>query len=731
MRLSVALLILLAALAVAQIPAARSQGDLLRLSPAMLDGFYDLERSATLPGATGPLSREFRWTLPASGLRFWPALPASSLLEIEVLNPAQSERVELQLDDRLLAALPPTPALRTLRLLLPGDAATIELRQRGHVDSADRPLGLIVSAAHWSGLASNAWISWSAALGLPLTIGLICLLAWLAQSPPRWTLASGALTLGALAALGWRWPWTSRAIQPLLQGVLLCAIGGAATWRLDRRWRWAALHRWPRVIGAVWAISTLLAFTPTVGHDGVGYYAYLRSTLIDGDLRFANEFDPAQSPLSDIPRMGGPLHSTGYTANGWSVGPALYWAPFWMLAHGLVSLGAGLGLPWQADGYASPYITLIGLASALTGLLTMLGCFTLARRWWSPAIAALAAITVFLGSNLLFYAELEGSFAHSLSAATTAWFLVATLRLEDEPTWRRWLLLGLAAGAMIVTYWITALLLLAPLAVTLRLLWPHVRQANWRAVGRLAAQGCLAAAAALLVCAPQLLAWRVIFGSWLATPQGSSFITPDQLHLRDVLISPLYGLTWWTPAYAIGLLGGVWFALRRPWPGLALLGPILLYIVYNASLPEWFGNGGFGLRRLTPIAPVCALGLAAIFAALQRRPALAVALAAAIAGWGVQMTARYVVYDLPHDPYVLMDLHASDLLLTRQRLALAPLLAMARTSWLGRFVQGPSLGDTLTLALCLLLVCLLLCRPRSEAATRPTPTKQPRPTILP
>lgn len=712
------MLLLLAALLVAQAASADTQGDPLRLTPTMLDGFYEAEHSTTLPGAAGPLSRELRWTQPVSRLHLWPALPGSGLLRLEYLNPAQHQPATLQLDDRAALALPPTPTLRTLRLLLPAASATVQLTQREPISGADRPLGMIISETRWSGLATGP--SWHELLRLlptlPLTILLLALLLWLGGMR-HWRGLVLLLVLGALAALSWRWPWGGRALQPMLQGLLLCAIGGAGLARLVHRWQLAERH-WRLLIGAVWTLSTLLLLTPTVGHDGVGYYAYLRSFMIDGDIRFANEFDAAQSPFADVPRLGREQLANGYTPNTWSVGPALYWTPFWLLAHGLVYLGAALGRPWRLDGYAPPYIVLIALATALSGLATMQGCFRLARRWWPPSVAALAAITVYIGSNLLFYAQLEGSFAHSLSAATTTWFVVAALALDDRPTLRRWLLLGLAAGAMIVTYWVTAMLLLVPLAVALRLLWARLRQADWPGVGRLAAGATLAAGAALLVCFPQMLAWRLIYGGWLTAPQGNSFITPGQMHLREVLLSPLYGLVWWTPAYALGLLGGVWLALRRPWPVAPLAIALLLYLVYNASLPEWFGNGGFGMRRLTPLAPLCALGLAALLGRLRRVSALA--LAAVIAGWGLQMTARYVVYELPHDPYVLMDLRVRDLVLTPQRLALPALAAMVRTSWLGRFVQAPQLDEALVLLLCLLLAAVLLSwwrRPHPQPET--------------
>jgi hypothetical protein len=59
--------------------------------------------------------------------------------------------------------------------------------------------------------------------------------------------------------------------------------------------------------------------------NGLGYYAWLRSLLIDGDWDFSNEF-AEHNPLQHYvppPQYRTPL---GRPANQWSVGPACLWA---------------------------------------------------------------------------------------------------------------------------------------------------------------------------------------------------------------------------------------------------------------------------------------------------------------------------------------------------------------------------------------------------------------------
>src|SRR5437667_11954031 len=69
--------------------------------------------------------------------------------------------------------------------------------------------------------------------------------------------------------------------------------------------------------------------------DGHGYYAWLRSLLIDGDWSFDNEFDE-HNPLGDFVPPRDARTDRGLRANQWSVGPACLWAIAVVPGHGCV-----------------------------------------------------------------------------------------------------------------------------------------------------------------------------------------------------------------------------------------------------------------------------------------------------------------------------------------------------------------------------------------------------------
>ena len=69
-----------------------------------------------------------------------------------------------------------------------------------------------------------------------------------------------------------------------------------------------------------------------IGSDGLGYYAHLRSTMIDGDLHYENEFRDFNrfnhSVLNPNLRT-----ETNHVPNKYPIGSAILWFPFFLFAH--------------------------------------------------------------------------------------------------------------------------------------------------------------------------------------------------------------------------------------------------------------------------------------------------------------------------------------------------------------------------------------------------------------
>src|SRR5207247_2147611 len=93
--------------------------------------------------------------------------------------------------------------------------------------------------------------------------------------------------------------------------------------------------------------------------NGLGYYAWLRSLLIDHDWDFDNEFDEHNPHHYYVPPSSyrTPL---GRRANQWSIGPACLWAVTVVPGHFLLKATEGASGSWAADGYSLPYQLFVG-----------------------------------------------------------------------------------------------------------------------------------------------------------------------------------------------------------------------------------------------------------------------------------------------------------------------------------------------------------------------------------
>ena len=117
--------------------------------------------------------------------------------------------------------------------------------------------------------------------------------------------------------------------------------------------------------------------------DGHGYYAWLRSLLLDGDWSFDNEFDE-HNPLGDYVTPREPRTPRGLRPNQWSVGPACVWAVTVVPGHFCLRACADRGFPWPADGYSLPYQLLVGCT-------TLLASFAGLGFLWLTAFAVFAS----------------------------------------------------------------------------------------------------------------------------------------------------------------------------------------------------------------------------------------------------------------------------------------------------------------------------------------------------
>jgi hypothetical protein len=367
-------------------------------------------------------------------------------------------------------------------------------------------------------------------------------------------------------------------------------------------------------------LLSLPIVNPTVHGDGVGYYAYARATLIQHNLRFeedwrhANRYFSSSRLQPDEQLKPNQYTLTGHVDNHFSVGPAMLWAPFLLLAHLLVVTWDKFGGHIPADGFAAPYLVAMAVGTAVCGFLGLLFSFLLARKYARDRWAFLATIGIWLASSLPVYMYFNPSWSHAHSAFAVALFLWYWERTRGVRTLVQWIALGLMAGLMVDVYFPNGVFLLVPMAEAL---FAHIsfwKATEWSAQRRLLFAEVAFLSAILLALLPTLITRRIVYGGMLHFG-GYDVLAWDwsASNWFRVLFSSNHGALSWTPILALALIG-LFVAPRsaRSVVGYLALGAAGFYYVI-ASYPFWDGPSSFGNRLLISLTSIFVLGLALLF----------------------------------------------------------------------------------------------------------------------
>ena len=376
-----------------------------------------------------------------------------------------------------------------------------------------------------------------------------------------------------------------------------------------------------RLLLLLWILS-LPFLNPWVRGDGVGYYAFARAPLIEHsldftrDYQFANEsfrgqrLDENNQPKSDF------RTPTGHLDNHFTVGPAILWTPFLLLAHLGVLLARALGSSVAADGFSAPYRITMALATAFYGFLGLLLAFRLARQYVEERWALLATLAIWWASSLPVYMYFNPSWSHAHSAFVVALFLWDWHETRSSRSLAQWLILALITGLMVNVYYVNAMVLAVLAIEAVRQYYLALRPAETAApnstprVPELLLRHSLFAIVLLICLLPTLITRYIIYGS----PFESGYI-PLRHWLWSspvffkVLFSSNHGLLAWTPILFFSIAGLFIFWRWQRRPGTPFLAAFLAFYLFISCYPDWAGISSYGNRFFVSLTPLFILGL--------------------------------------------------------------------------------------------------------------------------
>ncbi len=412
--------------------------------------------------------------------------------------------------------------------------------------------------------------------------------------------------------------------------------------------------RWALVIG-VFLVSLPAVTTRLYASDEIEYFAFLRSLWFDHDLSFENEYQYFYD--HGIARAEG-FHetflelrtATGRRLNFGTIGCAILWAPFYAVGDLVARARHAGGAPIPIDGFSGPYIAAVAYGSAVYGFLAVLISILVAERLIGiGARVTAAAVAVWIGTPLLFYAYLAPGMAHACSAFAVAAFVWTWLHVRA-----RWSVGGLAVlGALAALMgMVREQDLFFAVGPAVDFAWTLVRPPPGEARGRLAL-GALAGAAAFAVAyLPQAFAYLAINGRLGPSPLVGAKMTWMAPYALPVLFSPQHGLFFWTPLALLGLAGLAGMAITRQAGERAarshrlawcLLLMFAAQVYVSGSVASWTVAGAFGQRRFVGTTVLLVVGLSACFTAVRgrwTRPAVFTAAALGV-WWNLGLMAQF------------------------------------------------------------------------------------------
>jgi hypothetical protein len=359
------------------------------------------------------------------------------------------------------------------------------------------------------------------------------------------------------------------------------------------------------VLGFVFLLS-LFFVTPYVRGDGNGYYAYVPSIILDGDLNFENEYARADPKFRENLFKRG-ITTRGYLDNPWGPGSAVMWAPFFLAGHGIAAAANALGLPVPLDGFSPPYRWAVAIGTATFAFAGLLLGYRLACAYVTPPVALAAVLGIWAASSLPVY-----MYFLPMLAEPNASFVIALLLYVWHRTRRgrlpwQWFTLGALAGFSAAVKYETIVFAAVPALALFRTRQQGdpAAQPGWR-------DGALVVLGFGVGLSPQLVIKSILYGRPWAfgyeEPFWVIFLSPRPVEL---LFSSLHGIFSWTPILLVATLG--LFRLVRLDRELALvIGIPCLLLFYLASCWQSLGVGGssFGNRPFVSVTMVFVLGLA-------------------------------------------------------------------------------------------------------------------------
>jgi hypothetical protein len=362
------------------------------------------------------------------------------------------------------------------------------------------------------------------------------------------------------------------------------------------------------ILLTLFLIITPIVLTPWIhGNDGAGYYAYVRSAFIDGDLDLKNEKEHYNQSIEIKAIDKDPITDKYYSQ--YPIGTSLLWAPYFLLGHTIAVL-----TNYPTDGYSLPYVYMICFGSALHAFIGIILIYILLKKYFDNNIALLSVITIWLASNLFYYMYFESSMSHANSFFLSSLFLFIWVQTFKKRTLHQWIALGAIAGLLFLVRYQNIIFLFLPfvevISSYLRFNKNYIKEIK---------KHIISALIFFLVISPQFILLKIKHDSFLVSYSGDFNLLNIPLNFFKVLFSPNHGLFYWTPILFFGLIGLIFLYKKNKIFSIGFLGVFLFNLIIISGWSSWNGAQSFGHRMFINCLPFFMFGFATFLSRINKK----------------------------------------------------------------------------------------------------------------
>jgi len=368
----------------------------------------------------------------------------------------------------------------------------------------------------------------------------------------------------------------------------------------------------------IFAASCVLLLANGVNSDGLQFYGFLRSIVIDRNLNLFNEriyFNPLEHfmPLS--------ITKTGYNSLGGAyIGSSLVGVPFLVIGDIATRFMRIIGLPVELNGYTFPYRFFVSLGYSAFGFAAFWQMYKFTKQYFTRKASFLAVLGILFFTTTTFYMFFDFAFSHTISLFFVTMYLIMSIRNFGSKTLKQSLLLTLIAGAMLTVRPSNVIFLSLSLIEMLYFIIKGTAVPEAKVMKAAILKTLCIVVVFLIAYSPEHISIKHIIsgGGFLPNLGGSGEGGLPYTWSRPDLLTLFFhkkGLFMVTPMALIACIGFIFMVIKYPFPGFVLIVPFVILSYTLSCFNFLYGKAvwtSFGSRYFSECAPIFVMGLASL-----------------------------------------------------------------------------------------------------------------------